>query len=213
MAKIPFGSTLTAKVRWFGDQRLAELQQRAGRGVVKATEIYAKALQAILKKNVGSKPFSGFGNTFVSSRIAGRGKNVINAGNLRVRMKHSPPGSVPFAQTFNLANSIRTSYNFKRRVAFTSKSRTFKIRSRISSDVPYSKTLERGGTLSIPQSRKKYTSIRLINPLKGGVTITPRPAWLPLFERLHPKMVGVIAKELRKGGNSSASLDGNLKVT
>ena len=75
----------------------------------------------------------------------------------------------------------------------------FNFHTRISSRVKYSKTLERGGQLTIRQRYKRYTSIRLINPLDGyDQPIAARPVWLPVFLREEPRMMAIIRETIRR---------------
>ena len=61
-------------------------------------------------------------------------------------------------------------------------------------------TLERGlPQISQPQHLKRFTKIRLKNPLKlkSGTIIAPRPVWLPIFQKNKAKMKAVIISTMR----------------
>jgi hypothetical protein len=169
-------SKVTIRTKWLGNKRMNEIKSRLGRGAMQAAQLYKNELKKELSKEIGSE--------FVSA-------------NLRRRFKHSSPGEPPYFQTGNLAQSLKISTNFLTRGTIFSSSR-HTISVRISSRVRYAVTLERGGALSVPEAEKTFTSIRLVNPLKSTPTITPRPAWTPVFDRLRPIMLKTIIQSTLK---------------
>lgn len=174
---------VTTQVTWHGDRVINKLVRGAGRGIVKAVELYFNELTGALKR-------AGEGSIPVSSRKL---INKFGGNATRLRIKHSRPGQVPLIQTFNLLNSIKKSFNF----GMTFKgSRKLTFKGRISSDVKYAVTLERGGNFS--GRIKKHTSLKLVNPLKGRHNIAPRPVWTPVWQKTVNKMLAIIKIELTK---------------
>lgn len=108
------------------------------------------------------------------------------SGIYRRRVRHSSPGQSPFWQTKNLANSLK----------FSKSTANWIHRVRISTDVEYAPALELGGVAQVPQSAKKYTRLRLINPLikhrAVGMFIAPRPVWMPIFNMMGHRMLKII---------------------
>ena len=108
------------------------------------------------------------------------------SGIFRRRVRHSSPGQSPFWQTGNLANSLK----------FSQSTANWVHRVRISTDVEYAAALELGGVAQVPQSAKKYTRFRLVNPIKKnratGMLIDPRPAWMPIFMMMRHRLVKII---------------------
>lgn len=159
---------------WRGDIILKNIKKHGGKGVMKAARHLENAIINEYTKNLGSVAVGGLG------------------GNLRKRVIHSSPGEAPYVQTSNLSKSTKTSYNFK------GLARSFLVKGRVSTDVKYARTLERGGSYNLPQRYKKYTSIRLINPLKRAPVIAPRPVWIPMFMKHRVSMLVEIRDELKK---------------
>ena len=89
----------------------------------------------------------------------------------RIRRRHSDSGEVPYKQTGNYAKSIRTEVD----------TRGDQIIASVFTDVPYSQTLEFGGSFQMDQNNKKYSKIRLVNPFRSPIIITPRPVWIPVL--------------------------------
>ncbi len=166
-------ANVTVRVRWHGKPVLTKLQNGANDAAKAGGQVYFEAVTKEFKSAPwGSKP----------------------SGDKRIRYRHSSPGQTPFRQTENLANSIRISsskrVNGQPHLTIT----------RISTRVPYSVTLERGlPQISQPQHLKRFTKIRLKNPLKlkSGTIIAPRPVWLPIFQKNKAKMKAVIISTMR----------------
>lgn len=95
--------------------------------------------------------------------------------NLRQRIVHSRTGEPPRRQTGNLYESIQTELDPET------------LSGRVFTDVPYAPMLELGGfSFSFPQFLKKYTRIRLVNPIRHSLVIGPRPAWRQTFDESMP---------------------------
>lgn len=182
-----FAIKATMRVTWHGDKFITKLTRGAGRGIQKAVELYFKELTLALKN-------AGEGSIPVSSRSL---INKFGGSATRLRIKHSLPGQVPLIQTFNLLNSIKMSFNFGMTIKGV---RKLVFKGRISSDVKYAVTLERGGDFS--GRIKKHTSFKLVNPLKGRHNIAKRPVWTPVWNKSVNKMLELIKFELRKSLNS-----------
>jgi len=154
----PFSVAFRVETEWHGERWYGNMLRNVANTIQVITEEYRHELQKELFRHVGSIPASGHGHA-------------------RRRIQHSRPGEVPYWQTGNLRNSIRSSYNFKVR---SSRRRT-KLWSRISTPVHYARQLERGGKTTTAR-RKPFTTIRLVNPLRSNPIIAPRPLWLPVFQ-------------------------------
>ena len=146
---------LHATFKWRGDDWFNGLLPKLQAGVTDAATIYRQAVIRRYSRTTGSVPHTWF---------------------RRLRVRHSSPGQAPFAQIVTGKLSVRNSFNFNQ-----TKGRLTIIKGRVSSDVPYSHTLEFGGALSVDPNRKKWTRIRLVNPLRTTPYIAPRPVWRPVF--------------------------------
>lgn len=179
---------VTLRLKWQGERKLRQINRLAVIAVKEAGEIYEKELTRTLKSAPwGSKPATEAGPSLSNlPSITGR---------TRIRFRHSSPGEVPYRQTLNLANSVRLTSQ-------TGSGATLgEFRSRVSTRVKYSRTLERGlPQISVPQSSKRFTDIRLLNPLKlkPGTIIAPRPVWVPVFEKTRAKMIKQIASTMSR---------------
>ena len=123
-------------VTWNGDNVIKRLHKGALKGGAAAGQFYKSEVQRQLRKTKGSRALSG---------------------NLRLRIRHSLPGSIPFWQTGNLANSVKLTSDVGKGKG--QDVHHFRIGSRVS----YAVTLERGNPqVSIPQSFKKFNSIMRI---------------------------------------------------
>ena len=103
----------------------------------------------------------------------------------RKRTRHSNAGDPPLKQTGNLEKSIDYKFvwgqdGFINGVVF--------------SDAPYAETLERGGTLQVPQEEKKHTRVRLVNPIKNVISIAARPFMQPTLRENTEKLINMIQK-------------------
>jgi hypothetical protein len=169
---------VTQIVDYTGPIYIRELMKRAKRGADNAANIYKRELERTLSQVVGSIPAT-------SSK---------NAGNRR-QLRHSAPGQPPFVQTFNLASSLTISQSSGSRIL-----QRGRLTTRISTRVPYAKTLELGGTFNLPQtsSLRRWARWTLTNPIPQNKTptIAPRPAWIPVFNRTRVEMVNAIKREL-----------------
>ncbi len=181
---------ITAKVRtnvtWNGPRVITKLQNNANDAARAAGEFYFNSVTREFKRAPWGSKRAITGNSL---------SNVPILANSRIRFSHSDAGQTPFRQTENMANSIRISSS-KRLVEEPSKSVT-----RISTRVPYSRTLERSlPQISQPQSLKRFTKIRLKNPLKlkPGTIIAPRPVWMPIFQKTNVRMLAIIKREMAK---------------
>lgn len=164
------GISIRANFTWRGDNFLNGLMPALAQGVEEAANIYRKELVSRYSENVGS----------------------VSVGSLqRLRIRHSSPGQAPFAQTFNLALSPRISTNFS-----SVRGRTHMLKARISTDVPYSHTLEFGGALSVDPKTKKWSRIRLVNPLRSTPHISARPVWRPAFLLRREDMLQAITRRV-----------------
>lgn len=166
---------------WFkGDKYIQNLAKEATIGIRQAADVYRTALKKTLADRVGSIPISS---------------------TLRIRYWHSPPGQPPLSQTFNLHNSIKSSYVLHWEIgnAWLGAARELKLHGRVSvgSDVRYAKILEFGGRLTIRDSSRKYTHWRLVNPIKTNPTIAPRPLWRPTFNKYKEGMLHMIVGHLK----------------
>ena len=107
------------------------------------------------------------------------------SGNMRERKVHSRVGEPPRKQTSNLYESIRSYVNVN------------DLSGGVYTDVDYAPSLEYGGiAYSFFQLLKKYTRIRLINPLHGHFIIGPRPAWRQTFNECMPQVEQIYASAL-----------------
>lgn len=169
---------LTSKVNlvWNGPRIEAQLYARLARNLRIATKFYHGEVTRIFK----TQPW---------------GSKAIGGGLRRKAFKSSPTKGPPYKQTGNLANSPVWSVRVGTRNAFFTGGR---MKGRNSTEVKYAKNLELGGaTVRIPQSQKIHTAVRLVNPIpkrKTPVSISPRPVWIPLLERLTPKLLKILAK-------------------
>lgn len=176
---------IRVKVKWNGDKVLANLNNLASQVI--------EELGQILKKEVTRKLTKTWGSDRAPARLKGTGKLALNAG-IRIRKNHSDPNQAPFMQTRNLANSVR----------LTKSTRSVPIglfTARVSTRVKYASGLEKGGPqLSLSPNAKRFTNIRLVNPLiiKGVLIIAPRPAWMPAFLDKKPEMIRKAKQILRK---------------
>ena len=162
------GVRITQRVWWGGDAWFNnDLMPALRRATMEASTMYAVEVRKRYSLQTGSVP----------SKIPG----------MKIRVKHSRPGQPPFIQTGNLSLSVRQSANFGKTV----------LKSRISTDVPYATTLEFGGSLSVSADRKKYTSVRILNPLKITPFIAPRPVWRPVWNDMNRKMLDHIVSTAR----------------
>lgn len=177
-------ASVRTQVRWQGDRVISKLQNAGAKATVAGGQIYFQAVE----KEFKSAPWG--------SRRAKTGPSISNVpalANLRIRYRHSSPGETPYKQTENMANSIRISSSKR-----ISGSPHLSI-TRISSRVKYSSSLERGfPQVSIEQHLKRFSKIRLKNPLKlkPGTIIAPRPVWLPIFHKNTAKMKATIARTM-----------------
>lgn len=167
---------------WFrGDKYMQQLAEEAAVGIRQAADIYRTALKKTLADRVGSIPISS---------------------TLRVRKWHSSPGQPPLSQTFNLHNSIKSSYVLHWEIgnAWLGAAKNLTLRGRVSvrSDVRYAKILEFGGRLTISNASRKYTHWRLVNPIRSNPAIAPRPLWGPTFNKHKEGMLYVITSHLKK---------------
>lgn len=166
---------IKVKVKWNGDKILSHLDSLANQAIEELGQILKREVRRELTKTWGSEAVGGMSNR-------------------RVRQRHSPPGSPPFMQTRNLANSVR----------LTKTTRSVPIglfTARVSTRVKYAGGLERGGPqISLSPNAKIFTKNRLLNPLriKGVLIIAPRPAWMPAFLNKKPEMVIKAKQILRK---------------
>lgn len=177
---------VTTKVTWHGQRVITKLQNNANDAAKAAGTFYFNLVTREFKRAPWGSKRAQTGNSL---------SNVPILANSRIRFKHSSPGETPYRQTENLANSIRITSS-KRLAGEPSKAVT-----RISTRVPYSRTLERGlPQISQPQSLKRFTKIRLKNPLKlrPGTIIAPRPVWLPVFQKTNVRMLAIIKREMAK---------------
>lgn len=172
------------RITWHGPAKLREINRLSRDAVEEAGKIYDNELT----KTLNSAPWG-------SKPAVDAGPSLSNlpsiTGIKRKRFRHSDPGEVPFKQTKNLANSIRTGSERKGDL----------VRSRTSTRVKYARTLERGlPQISVEQGKKRFTNIRLVNPLKlkSGTIIAPRPVWVPVFEKTRSAMIKSIARTMSR---------------
>lgn len=145
------------------------IQLRVNRGVSRSVRAYLFAL----KRKLGE-----WGSDFINSVR-------------RLRKRHSAPGQAPLKQTGNLEKSIQTNITHSPgQPGFFGPD----IIGSIYTDVPYARALELGETAQVDQADKKYTRVRLVNPIHAIVNITPRPAWLPTFDALKARMLQTIKR-------------------
>tara|TARA_R100000306_G_C4347637_1_gene128416 strand:+ start:138 stop:671 length:534 start_codon:yes stop_codon:yes gene_type:complete len=164
------GNNMQARFSWHGENFEKDLKPKLEKGLTDAANVYAKAIRKKLLKTSGA---------------------IAWTGGTKLRIKHSKAGQIPFFQTGNLALSVRTSFNFGK-----TRGRLTKMKARISTDVPYAPTLEFGGALSIDPNKKKYTRIRLINPLKSTPYIAARPVWRPTFFEQKDQMLFALTSRI-----------------
>lgn len=152
--------------------------------VIDHSEKYKKKLEQQVEKAV-KWGTSYYYKELRKALVKTQGSTPIS-GNLRLRTSHSSPGQIPFVQTFNLANSIRQSYL----------GMGAQVYGQVYTDVPYAETLEHGGYLNMNQNFKKYTSWRLVNPLKTNKAIAPRPFFTPVWNKnvefIYYRMQGIL---------------------
>lgn len=141
-----------------------ELRKRLANALVLASNDYRSFLRARLNY-WGSVPAT---NVFEpKNKRSKKPRKWIQVSNYRLRKIHSRVGESPRKQTGNLRESIQV---------YVNKSI---LKAAIFTDVPYAQQLEYGGK-SEPfdqDAAKKYTNIRLINPIKKVLFIAARPAW------------------------------------
>lgn len=113
--------------------------------------------------------------------------SVSVGGIWRFRIHHSKPGEAPRQQTGNLANSVQSN-----RVSLSAGRYVISI----GTQVPYAHTLEYGG-IAAELRDKKYTTNRLINPIKKPMIIAPRPVWRPVFYQSLSRMIDLIARGIK----------------
>jgi hypothetical protein len=119
-------------------------------------------------------------------------------GNYRITVTNSSPGQPPLRQTSNLFNSLKPDISPVTDVIYGSAaagnlSGGEEITGEISTDVPYAADLELGGGTNYG-TYKPHTTIRLANPVRGDLSISPRPAWIPTFLKSVPKMINHIKR-------------------
>ena len=142
---------MAAFLTWRGERVRVRLFKDLERKNRQATKFLRKQIEEALNNK-------GWG-----SDPAGQGK--------RIRRRHSDSGEVPYKQTGNYAKSIRHEVD----------TRGDQIIATVFTDVPYSQTLEFGGSFQMDQNNKKYSKIRLVNPFRSPINITPRPVWMPVL--------------------------------
>ena len=157
----------TVSFKWNASAGVA-IQHRLYAGVFRAINIYRFALK---------RKLNFWGSIFISSVK-------------RMMWITSAPGSPPKKQTGNLEKSIEIDIEHNGVSGFFGQ----EVNGYISTDVPYAKTLELGGSLQVDQSTKKYTRVRLVNPVKDVHNIAARPAWLPTFEEEKSRMIQTIRR-------------------
>jgi hypothetical protein len=166
--------TVTTNLKWNGKRVSRDIKLKLHLGVRNAVQHYYNELQKSLSR-WGSIPFMG---------------------NYRIRVEHSSSGEPPRRQTSNLYNSITPDISPVSDVLFTGGDQLIggeEIEGVIYTDVQYAPDLELGGGTDYGQY-KAHTTIRLINPIRNSISISPRPAWLPTFIKSIPRMVNLIRR-------------------
>lgn len=167
---------IKTQLQWNGNRIKKDIKLKLHLGVRNAVQHFYNELQQALGK-WGSIPFMG---------------------NYRIRISHSSPGEAPYRQTSNLYNSIHPDISPVSDVLYGDATQGTlqggeEITGEISTDVPYAPDLELGGGTNYG-TYKPHTTIRLINPVHGSLSISPRPAWIPTFLKTVPKMINLIKR-------------------
>lgn len=160
----------TVRSLWNGQKVINAVKGPEAKQAVQAAVDYYKArLRTLLLRQRGSEPTTKVG--FVRAA------------------KFSKPGQAPYWQTGNLAESIK---------AKTEVQKT-QIKGSVSTTVKYAKILEEGGLMPPKlQKRLVYTDLKLVNPINVAITVAPRPAWRPTFEKEAESMEQIIEANLKK---------------
>lgn len=177
---------VTHEIKWGGSVWLADIKKAATLGVKEAVTIYFWEIHRMLNLHWGSEQYRG---------------------NARKTIEHSPPGSPPFIQTQNLANSLNVAYGARAArvnggaiIAETGPITSLQdqIVGCVYTDVPYAKELEYGGLAGpYKASQLKYTSWILINPIRHMMYIAARPAWRPAYQLSVSRMINAITYRMR----------------
>lgn len=108
-----------------------------------------------------------------------------------ISVDYSSPGSIPFKQTGNLANS------FEYDVSVPIRSYPYGLEAVVFTEVPYAATLELGlpNPLQLPMAARPNAERELADvPYHKSITIEPRPFFRVTIERMLPVLKRIIAK-------------------
>jgi len=139
-----------------------------------------------IKKSIGKFPFMKWENDILISKGTRTRYKTLSG---RKAYRYSPPGSMPYRQTANYANSIQKEFELSGGGLVSPLSSTFGSKNiqtgYVFTDVPYAPTLEFGGHLQVDKSVPgKYSKHILRNWSKKGKIIAPRPSWIPIWNSM-----------------------------
>lgn len=177
-----FDIQVTYTLKWGGSIWLADIKKSAKLAVKEAITIYFWEIHRTLNAHWGS---------------------IQVFRNLRKVVARSNPGSPPFVQTQNLGNSLNVAYG-ARAARINGGANIFpglvseQEVGCVYTDVPYAQEVEYGGIAGPYNAHDlKYTSWRLINPIRHSMYIAARPAWRPAYEKSVSRMINAIVSRMR----------------